>query len=422
MKKTFAFIISVMMFLACAALAESDEFLYEQVDNGVYISGYTGAETMLILPEEIDGQPVVGVASGAFAGNSTIVELFVPDSYKAIDEEAFAGCTALRDIYLGSGIEALNARAFADCPMLLSVSLVQYNFTEDPTAFEGSGITASYNGTDIQYYWENSSGADYDLLYVAACDMMSRGEFEQARDIFLSIYGYELSADNYFYCSARVYERRGDIEAAKAIYALMPDLNDCAARLEYYGGVQEVVSFFEGPSYNNYYSAYFGSGGRYEAHAAEIPAGEIIGGADEPTSIIVGEGIDAETTVEQTAEPTAEPTAAPVVTVEPNPALMAYHIYADGMPFEFNDMSASEGYYAIYYYYDDLSVVQAYVELFEQNGWQTYSEVMDGWTHIYVAAPNDQSYFYLSYDETDQMLIIMYEGGMDYGFDPKEGL
>ena len=418
MKKIFAFILAMLLLTACAAFAETGEFLYEQRDDGVYITGYTGSDTILRLPESIDGQSVTGVASAAFAGNSTIVELYVPDSCRIIEEEAFAGSTALRDVYLGSGIEALNARAFADCPMLLSVSIVQYDFEEDPTVFEGSERLTSYNGADVAYFWENSSGADYDLLYVAACDMMSRGEFQQARDIFLSIYGYELSADNYFYCSARVYESRGDIEAAKAIYALMPDLNDCAARLNYYGGMQEVVSFFEGPSYDNYYSTYFGSGGRYEAYAAEVPADEIIGGADEPTNIIVGEGINPAAT----AEPTADPTAAPVVTVEPNPALMAYHVYADDMPFEFNDMSASEGYYAIYYYYDDLSVVHEYVALFEQQGWQTYSEVMDGWTHIYVAAPDELSYFYLSYDETDRMLIIMYEGGMDYGFDPKEGL
>jgi len=426
MKKIIALFIGILILIAGAACAEN-EFLYLQTENGVYISGYTGAETILMLPETLDGQPVTGVAAGAFSGNSTLVELYVPDCCRVIEEEAFAGCIQLRDIYLGSGIESVKARAFADCPALLSVSLVQYNFDEDPTAYEGCVREPVFNGTDVEYFWENSSGEDYDLLYVAACEMMSRGEFEQARDIFLSLYGYELSSDNYFYCAARVYESRGEIEAAKAIYALMPDLNDCRARLEYYGGTQEIATFFDGPTYENYYSAFFGSGARFESRADAADAipesEEIIGGADEPTEIIVGGGIPkAEVTEEPAAYPTEETTAAPVVTMEPNPELMAYHIFTDGMPFEFDDMSASEGYYALYYYYDDIATIEAYIALFEENGWHTYSELMDGWMHVYISAPNDQSYFYFSYAESDQMLIIMYESGMDYGFDPKEGL
>ena len=422
MKKIIVLLIGILILIAGAACAEND-FLYVQADDGVYISGYTGAETSLILPETLDDQPVTGIAAGAFSGNSTIIELYVPDCYRVIGEEAFAGCARLRDIYFGSGIESVEARAFADCPALLSISLVQYNFDEDPTAYEGCARVPVFNGIDVEYFWENTNGEDYDLLYVAACEMMSRGEFEQARDIFLSLYGYELSSDNYFYCAARIYESRGNIEAAKAIYALMPDLNDCLARLEYYGGTQEIATFFDGPSYENYYTAFFGTGNRFETRADATESEEIIGGADEPTEIIVGGGIsDAEADVEASAEPTAEPTAAPAGTMEPNPELMAYHIFADSMPFEFDDMSASEGYYAMYYYYDDIATIEAYIALFEENGWNTYSELMDGWMHVYISAPNDQSYFYFSYAESDQMLIIMYESGMDYGFNPKEGL
>lgn len=427
MKKFFALFIGIMILIAGAAYAEND-YQYVQVEDGVHIIGYSGSESVIMLPSELDGQIVTGVAAGAFAGNGTLVELYVPDTYRVIGEDAFSGCPQLRDIYLGSGLESVEARAFADCPALLSVSLVQYDFYEDPTAFEGSPRQPVYNGTDVEYFWENSSGDDYDLLYVAACDMMSRGEFEQARDIFLSLYGYELSSDNYFYCAARVYESRGNIEAAKAIYALMPDLNDCQARLEYYNGTQEVATFFDGPAYDDYYNAFFGNGARYESRAntasdSETESEAIIGGADEPTGIIVGGGIEAAAATETpTSEPVAEVTPEPVVTMEPNEALMAYHIYADDMPFEFEDMSASEGYYAMYYYYDDIATIDAYIALFEENGWHTYSEQMDGWMHVYISAPNDQSYFYFSYAESDQMLIIMYESGMDYGFDPKEGL
>ncbi|MBQ4089608.1 MAG: leucine-rich repeat protein [Clostridia bacterium] len=420
MKKTIALIICLLMFVAGVAIAEDGEYQYIQTDDGIYICGYSGADAIISIPESIDGQPVTGISEGAFKNNAKVVELFIPDNCKVIEEEAFAGCIALRDVYLGSGLTNINARAFADCSALLSVSIVQYDFEEDPTAFDGARTQGEYNGTDVEYFWNTTSGDDYDLLYVAACEMMSRGEFEQARDLFLSLYGYELSADNYFYCAARVYERRGEIDAACAIYALMPDLNDCRARLEYYNGTQEVATFFDAPDYTVYYDAFFGNGGRYESRIPEALSAEATTAPNEDNSLIIGGTLSTES--EATAEPTVAPTAEPVVTLEPNPALMSYHNFADEMPFEFDDRSNSEGYYAMYHYYDDLTTVEAYIALFEEQGWLTYSEAMNGWTHIYVSSPDQQTYFYISYAETDQMLIFMYEATMDYGFNPKEGL
>lgn len=419
MKKFFALFVCLLMFVAGAALAESGEYQYIQTDDGIYICGYSGTDTIISIPENIDGQPVTGISAGAFRDNASIVELFIPDNCKVIDEEAFAGCTSLRDVYLGSGLTNINARAFADCTALLSVSIVQFDFEEDPTAFEGARTQHDYNGTDVEYFWNTGSGEDYDLLYIAACDMMSRGEFEQARDTFLSLYGYELSADNYFYCAARVFERRGEIDAACAIYALMPDLNDSRARLEYYGGTQEVASFFDAPDYTVYYNAFFGNGGRYESRVPQANAVEVTpepAGAADNTNVVIGG------TLGDKEEATPEPTAAPVATTEPNPALMGYHAFADEMPFEFDDRSKSEGYYAMYYYYDDLTALEAYIALFEEQGWVTYSETMNEWTHLYISSPDQKTYFYVSYTDTDNRLIFMYEATMDYGFDPKEGL
>ena len=68
MRKTFALIIAMLLLAACAAFAENGEFLYEQRDDGLYICGYTGSETVLRLPSVIDGQPAIGIASSAFAG------------------------------------------------------------------------------------------------------------------------------------------------------------------------------------------------------------------------------------------------------------------------------------------------------------------------------------------------------------------
>ncbi len=429
MKKLLAIIISLILVLGCTAHAESGKYLFVQTEEGIYISGYEGNETVLKLPESFKNEPVVGIGEGAFKGNRNIKEVFIPDSYRIIGVEAFAGCTSLRDVYIGNGVEFIDERAFTGCVDLLSISIVQYNFEVAPNAFDVDKSDIPYNGADVQTHLANNTGKDYNLLYIAACDMMSRGEFEEARNVFLSLYGYELSADYYFYCSARLYEQRGDIESALAIYALIPDLNDCQARIDYYKGENEVGSFFNCPEYTLYYNYYFNENGRYNAwlEYSDTESETVIGGADAPTDIIVGDGIAQPEATEAPAveEPVAEePEEIQVsATVEPNPALMSYHDFSGQMPYSYDNRSNSDGYYALYFYYDDVQTIHDYAALFEAEGWEVMQETdSDGWIYIYLMDSASGAYFMMGYTEAEGLLVIMYESGLPFAFDPVNGL
>ena len=447
MKKLFAIFISLVLLLGCTAYAENGSYLFIKTDEGVWISGYEGDEAILRLPADFKGEPVTGICEEAFKGNRSIREVYVPDSYKVIGAGAFEGCTSLRDVYIGSGLERIEARAFRGCIDLLSVSIVQNEFEADPAAFDEYEDGIPYNGADIQLHLSQNTGDDYNLLYIAACDMMSRGEFKPARDIFLSLYGYELSADYYFYCAARLYEQQGDIDAAVAIYALMPDLNDCGARLEYYKADAAVASFFDCPEYTLYYEYYFGEGGIYApwldieaAEQTEVDNAEaVIGGADGPTGIVVGDSVgagaandDTEAAEDEDASATepVDATEAPAddipeaeATVEPNPALMSFHDFCGDMPYSYDNRVNSDGYYALYFYYDDVQVIRDYAALFEENGWEVIEESEpDGWMYLYVMNETTGAYFMMGYSEADGMLILMYESGLPYDFDPVNGL
>ena len=440
MKKLFAIVIGIMMIFGCTAFADGGNYLFVQTEDGIYISAYDGNETLIVLPESFKGQPVVGVGEGAFKGNRSIKEVIVPDSYRVIGMEAFADCTSLRDVYFGSGLELIDERAFAGCVDLLSISAVQKDYETASTAFDEDKQDIPCNGADIMQHLSQCGSEDYALLYIAACDMMSRGQFEEARDVFLSLYGYELSADYYFYCSARLYERRGDIDAALAIYALTPDLNDCGERLAYYKGEKEVASFFRVTEYTRYFEYYFGENGSYSAWNDIAAAGQtevgteseaIIGGADEPTDIIVGSSIEAPEATEAPAAPEEEQTASEPVdepeevsaTVEPNPALMSYHDYTGDMPYSFDDRSKSDGYYSLYFYYEDAQQINDYAALFEAQGWEIIRESdSDGWEYMYVVDNANGAYFMMGYTEAEKLLVIMYESGLPYTFDPVNGL
>ena len=78
------------------------------IDSDVaVITGYTGNETFLEIPDELDGYIVSEIADSAFARNELVEEVAIPDSVKKIGKYAFDGCTGLKEIVLNNGIETL---------------------------------------------------------------------------------------------------------------------------------------------------------------------------------------------------------------------------------------------------------------------------------------------------------------------------
>lgn len=108
------------------------------------ITGYTGSEEVLVLPARVTlgarEYAVAGVASNAFAENTTVRELIVSEGITMLEASAFARmralttavlpsslaeiptncfltCEALRIVYLSLGLERISSHAFADCPV-----------------------------------------------------------------------------------------------------------------------------------------------------------------------------------------------------------------------------------------------------------------------------------------------------------------
>ena len=84
--------------------------LYEYMieDGRATIAKYTGSESHVQIPGQLDGCPVEVIGTRAFADNlAEISKVTVPGSVKIIEEEAFANCFFLEDLVLQSGIEEL---------------------------------------------------------------------------------------------------------------------------------------------------------------------------------------------------------------------------------------------------------------------------------------------------------------------------
>ncbi len=150
----------------------------------ITLTGYTGTETVVILPDSIDGLPVTAIDEKAFAEQDTLRALYIPDSVTVIGLGALKKCnalTALRTpvievqdhpyfgalfgatsheinaseipdslttVILGEGITHIPAYAFFDCNSITCVSLPRTLVTVEDFAFWGCSSLEYLNLSD----------------------------------------------------------------------------------------------------------------------------------------------------------------------------------------------------------------------------------------------------------------------------------
>ena len=119
------------------------DFTYELDDDGnATIMGYSGSETNVVIPEEIDGYPVVKIGAKAFEKKTTIQSVKIADSVLSIEKNAFNGCTGLTGVKLSNNLVNLGGGAFANCYNLTEIWIPKTLKTTGSGPFKGSGLTS----------------------------------------------------------------------------------------------------------------------------------------------------------------------------------------------------------------------------------------------------------------------------------------
>ncbi len=116
--------ISAYATAAEAFSADSAGFEYRAIDSSsCEIVGYTGSESDIDIPGEIDSMKVVSVAEEAFSGNSSCTVIIVPGSVKKLGRRWAYGCTALKKITYKNGVRRIGKDSSCGCPELSKVIL-----------------------------------------------------------------------------------------------------------------------------------------------------------------------------------------------------------------------------------------------------------------------------------------------------------
>ncbi|MBQ9132734.1 MAG: leucine-rich repeat protein [Clostridia bacterium] len=106
------------------------QFTYVIEDGKAVITGYTGNEVDLEIPERLDGYPVVAIGERAFEKMLRLKSVMIPDSVTSIGWFAFSGCIALETVSVPASVVHIDYGAFLNCGTGLIVYCTSGSYAE----------------------------------------------------------------------------------------------------------------------------------------------------------------------------------------------------------------------------------------------------------------------------------------------------
>lgn len=172
-------IISVLCLSLCSCGQKAspiEDFEYEFNDGTVTITGYTGTDLEIVIPDTIEERSVTVIGEKAFSeydmtsivlphtlteiGNNAfnscklLEKIDIPDSVTYISYCAFCYCENLKEVNLGKGLETIGNGTFYGCHSLKSIHIPD-NVTRIDSDFD-----SYYNTISCTIYGKSGSAAE----------------------------------------------------------------------------------------------------------------------------------------------------------------------------------------------------------------------------------------------------------------------
>ncbi len=105
-------------------MMESSKFIYDELEDGsLSIKAYTGEDTNVVIPNEVNGKKVTKIGDSAFENCKAIESVEIPAGVVSIGSSAFEDCTSLERIELSDSIISIGSSIFRNCASLQVVKL-----------------------------------------------------------------------------------------------------------------------------------------------------------------------------------------------------------------------------------------------------------------------------------------------------------
>ena len=92
-------------------------------EDTVVITKYLGDETLVFVPERLDGKVVSAIGERAFQGNGSVEQIVLPQGIEVIESLAFKDCSSLQYVVMGTELKNIGQDAFSYCSSLKELRL-----------------------------------------------------------------------------------------------------------------------------------------------------------------------------------------------------------------------------------------------------------------------------------------------------------
>jgi len=107
---------------------------------GLLVNGYSGSDKEVYIPSYVGGMPVIGIADGAFSGNTDIESVTLSKNTVYIGKEAFLGCESLLSVdFRDSLLDSISEAAFMNTA-IKEISIPDSVWELSDNAFSGAPI------------------------------------------------------------------------------------------------------------------------------------------------------------------------------------------------------------------------------------------------------------------------------------------
>ena len=113
-------------------------------DGGIKLTGYTGQDVKLVIPDTLDGKKVTEIGDSCFSGNAWSERVYVPEGVVKIGDYGFECCSHIEKIYLPDSLRTIGNGAFSGCGVLKLI-----DFGEAVTSIGDGAFMACQNLTQI---------------------------------------------------------------------------------------------------------------------------------------------------------------------------------------------------------------------------------------------------------------------------------
>lgn len=170
--------------------ASNFTYAKKQIDgvNHYTITGYTGSDTNVVFPQEIDGNKITAIGHSAFWKRTDVTSITIPEGYTVIDSNAFYGCTNVTKINLPNTLIAIKDYGL-NCQQP-DVSKVERIVL--PKSLQSIGYASFHSGLAYGVYansyghnWVKSSNNYYTIVDAGSKSQIPTGKWEGIPATFL---------------------------------------------------------------------------------------------------------------------------------------------------------------------------------------------------------------------------------------------